>query len=515
MAKVRKFAKIECANARGCKKSGNFALIFYLRMKENLELGQHLTQTQTLAPLQVQYVRLLEMNSAAIEDEVQRRLDENPALERSDDADGYTEPEFTETSDQLQRADYGDEDEMPAYLQHRPASRFDSDDRRRMLEGAPDEADDLATRLLQQLAEDDEIDSRTRRLAEYIVGNLDDNGRMTRTLAAIADDITFSGEDSVSRQDLLPAFEAVRSLDPAGVGAVDLRDCLLLQLKRMNQSEEVRLAEEIVDRNFELLSGRRMDKLQTKTGASPEMLDRAMAVIQSLDPKPGGSSEGNLLADRAMHITPDFVVEPDESDTSGRRFLVTLAQRVPELSVAEWHVTGGEDDPAAVFVRSRTREASEFIDLLRRRTDTLMAVMRAIVDMQADFFRTEDPALIRPMILKEIAERTGRDISVVSRATSGKYVATPGGVYPLKMFFNERPIEDSDVSSHKIQEAIRSIIDNEDKNAPLSDDALTDALRRSGMDIARRTVAKYREQMNIPNSRGRRSMTPADRPSRK
>ena len=222
------------------------------------------------------------------------------------------------------------------------------------------------------------------------------------------------------------------------------------------------------------------------------------------------------MADRAMHITPDFTVEPDPSDPSGERQVVALTQRIPELGVADWKIAdigagkgsaGAKAAAAQQFMRSRMQEAQDFIGIMHRRTDTLLAIMQAIVRVQAEFFRTADPSTIRPMILKDIAEAVGRDISVVSRATAGKYVATPSGTYPLKMFFNERPSDESDASAHQVIEAIRAIIAAEDRRHPLADDAIADKLQERGMPIARRTVTKYREQLSIPNSRGRRSLT--------
>lgn len=492
-------------------------------MKDNLELSHQLTQTQTLAPVQLQYVKLLEMNTAAIEDEVARCIDENPALEVVPDSDTAVPTDgYGETAEQLQRADYRDEDDIPVYRIPRDPDRLT--DRRTILETATADSEDMSHSLLRQLDERSDIDAATRAYAEYIIGNMDTNGRLTRTLAAIADDITFSTGHEVSATTLEPAFRAIRSLDPPGVGAVDLQDCLLLQLQRRAQDADVVLATEIVRDNFEFLAGRRNDRIAARTGATQDSLERALAIIQTLNPKPGNSDSSDTLADRTMHISPDFLVEPDYSDPTGRRFQISLTQRIPELTVAQWIQTDDEPEnanidrrqaEASAFVRSRVREAGEFIDLLGRRTATLMAVMSAIVQVQSDFFHTEDPATIRPMILKEIAAMTGRDISVISRATAGKYIATQGGIYPLKMFFNERPVENSDLSAHNILQTMRAIIDDEDKTNPLSDDALTEQLKAKGIDIARRTVAKYREQLNIPNSRGRRVIAPVPRPRRK
>jgi RNA polymerase sigma-54 factor len=489
-------------------------LLILQYMKEGFELSQTQSQIQTLAPLQVQFVKLLEMNTAAIEDEVHRRLDENPALEEVSPAAVSTDNEgdsddYTETSEELQRADYRDEDDMMPAYRTRLQNNSDDDDRRMSID-ANAASTDMSDNLVEQLSEFD-LSPRDRLFAEYLIGNLDSNGRMTRTLSAIADDIAIHTGHDISRDDLIPAFNVVRSLDPAGVGAVDLRDCLLLQLRRRDNSIPVKTAIEILDRHFDLFANKHFDRLRTKIGINDEQLSDALNVIKTLNPKPG-NSDSNAPEDRMMHINPDFVVEPDDNDPTEQRFNISLTQHLPELAVAQSYKLGdisaaaARRDKTLAFIKSRSQEASEFIDLLQRRSQTLLDVMTAIVEIQSEFFRTEERSSIRPMILKDIAALTGRDMSVISRATNGKYVATRGGLYPLKMFFNERPKEDSDVSSHQILEALRSMIDNEDKRHPLSDDALTDMLNERGFDIARRTVAKYREQLNLPNSRGRRDI---------
>lgn len=477
-------------------------------MKEALNLNQHQALQQTLAPLQVQYVKMLEMNTAAIEDEVQRRVDENPALEENKEdlsaaADNDTSFDYSDDAG----SEYDREDDVAD--RYTPRYGADDVDRRRAMEANPD-VPTLSESLNRQLSELN-LDKSTRMIARYIIGNLDDNGRLTRSPQALADDLSMHTGADLSVADLEPALNAVRSLDPAGVGAIDLKDCLLLQLDRRPQSQGVEDARKIITDCFDIFATKNIVKLRRCTGLSNERLEAASAVIRTLNPKPGNSENANPT-DRTLHISPDFYVEPDESQPG--RFTISLAQRLPELTVSESYEpeaekalgTGKGADTAKAFIRSRRQEATEFIDLLRRRNDTLMAVIRAIVKVQSEFFETEDPSTIKPMILKDISAMTGRDMSVISRATSGKYVATPGGVYPLKMFFNERPTESQDVSLHGIQQTIRSIIDGEDKKHPLSDEAIQEELSRRGMPIARRTVVKYREQMKIPNSRARRNL---------
>lgn len=477
-------------------------------MKESLSLTHKQTLTQTLAPLQVRYVKMLEMNSAAIEEEVSRQLDENPALEARSET-----PADTADASPADSVDYDSEDDRAdVYAVFRRRSAGSDSQPMPMEANAATET--LAESLQRQLSEL-ELTAPVRALAQYIIGNLDDNGRLTRAPQAIADDIAISTGAEIPEPLMREALDAVRELDPAGVGAEDLRDCLMLQLQRKKATQERDDAMMILERHFDLFAVRNFERLRARSGLTPRRLEAAVTLIRTLNPKPG-NSEAEPVSDRIMHITPDFTVEPDETDATGNRFIVTLSQNIPELIVsqtfdvqAEQSLTanaGRGGDKALLFIRSRRQEANEFIDLIARRNATLLAVMKAIVRIQAPFFRTEDRSLIKPMILKDIAEMTDRDLSVISRATSGKYVATPGGVYPLKMFFNERPHEDSEVSSHAIITELQSLIDGEDKRRPLSDDALTAALNAKGLPIARRTVAKYREQLGIPNSRGRRSM---------
>ena len=479
-------------------------------MNEKQTLSQRQATVQTLAPLQVQYVKMLEMNAAAIEDEVWRRVDENPALEVLD-TDGHTDaqPDIADVTD---NSDFDREDDRAdAYAR---LSRNAGGQNRMPLESNAT-SESLSESLMRQLSEL-ELGTQVRQFASYIIGNLDSNGRLTRTPLAIATDIAVHTGDDVDEATMDSALKAVQSLDPAGVGAIDLRECLLLQLERRAHGQQRDDAIAILTDNFSLFAAKNMDRLRSRSGIGEERLNRAIALIRSLDPKPGNSGMQDT-GDRTLHITPDFTVEPDENNDSGRRFTVTLTQNIPELVVAESFRTDvalkpGEQRNAGAnaFIQSRRQEAGEFITLIARRNATLLAVMKAIVSIQSEFFATEDPATIKPMILKDISLMTGKDMSVVSRSANGKYVSTPGGVYPLKMFFNERPHDDSEVSSHRILTELRAIIDAEDKRHPLSDDALTEMLRDKGLPVARRTVAKYREQLNIPNSRGRRSMTVQD-----
>lgn len=481
-------------------------------MKESLSQSLEQRLQLRLSPMQMRLVRMLEMTEPEIEEEVRREVDDNPALEVVDTpASGEELAEtYGESAEQMQLADYRDEDDIPPY---RLETNNRSADDVRFEPVAVAAGESLMESLMSQLAETD-LSQRQLAIARYIVGNIDDNGYMTRTLPQIDDDLAIDAGIEVDMAEIKDIFARIRSLDPAGVGAYDLRDCLSLQLRRMPDSEAVRTAREIVDNYFDVFSLRHFDRLASLLGISRESLREADDVIRSLDPKPASRFGESDADDRARHIVPDFYVEVDRND----RITVSMPGNLPELaiersfdvddegSVAEAAETSMRKREALSFISSKRRDASDFIELLRMRRVTLMKVMEAIARWQREFFLSEDESRLRPMVLKDIAGATGMDISVVSRATAGKYVATQGGVYPLKFFFNERVSDDEDASSREILSVLRALIQEETPSSPLSDDALTARLTEMGYNIARRTVAKYRERLGIPVARLRKKL---------
>ncbi len=498
-------------------------------MKENQHLEQEQTMTQRLTPQQVQYVRMLEMTAPEIEEKVRREVDENPALAATDPEDapdshgdapdekpGGEDDGMSETAEEMQRADYGSDEDVPFDAPETPyRNRQSNNDTAFPMEANADVATQSDS-LLEQLAEY-ALDPEVRLAATYIIGNIDANGRMTRDLAAIASDIAIADGADISPDDMRRAFDVVRSLDPAGIAATDLRDCLLLQLtRRTPKTFDIRVAAEIIDNHFDLLTHKHYDKLKARLHISDEDLRRAIEVIRSLDPKPGGTNTGEAPGDRLEHITPDFTVEY----LGNGRFSVSLNQRLPALALEQSFVASVQKAPAdapklsradarrrdaALFIRHKVEDANTFISMVQRRNDTLLLVMRTIVSLQQPFFAAGgEERLIRPMILKDIGAITGMDLSVISRACAGKYVATARGVFPLKLFFNERPIEDSDTSTMQILETMRTIIDGEDPKSPLSDRRICELMAEHGAPIARRTVAKYRERLDIPVARLRK-----------
>lgn len=476
-------------------------------MKEALKQSQELKQQQRLTPMQVQFVRMLEMTGPEIEMEVKRAVDEMPALEAVDNdasrqEDDYGET-FNESAEEMQLADYRSDDDIPSY---RLEARNHSADDSRYEPVAISEDTSMLSVLTAQLSETD-LNAQQIEVARHIIGNLDDNGYLKRSLNDIADDLAIHQSMEIPADEMKHIYNVIRSLDPPGIGAVDLRDCLLLQLRRMKQTPDVSNATEIINHYFDLFSKKHFQKIGSLLNLPQEQLQNAIALIRRLNPKPGSRFGDSEIEKSARQIVPEFLVETENNEVT-----LTLLNNIPELAIEQ---SFAEDSPipglsprekaeAQTFIRIRREEAASFIKTLSMRQQTLYRVMAAIVKIQRDFFLTGDEYRLKPMILKDIAALTGYDLSVISRATASKYVMTPSGVYPLKFFFNERPKVEDDASFHQIAEALRRLIESEDKDAPMSDEALTAAINAKGFNIARRTVAKYREKLGFPVARLRK-----------
>lgn len=469
--------------------------------KENLrqELTQRLAQRLNLQS--VALGRILEMTTPEFEDEIRRELDDNPALEAVDEV--AEDADFSALDDDIDKPDGIDD----FGRSNRSGSTVDP------TSWAADDGDSMIELILRRLASDAELSADQMRIAAHIVGNLDSNGYLTRSPDAITDDLAMTEGMDVTKADVMQVLDAVRALEPAGLGAFDLRDCLLLQLDRKEPTVEVKTAREIIANYFDLFSKMHYERLQGALEIPREALADALEVIKSLNPKPGSALDISRPSDRARHVVPDFILERDDDN---ERFTVTLAGRIPDLSVEESFVADegeqkGESEAlrqrrqqTQTFIRKKRDDALNFINLVELRSLTLLSVARAIVARQRQFFISGDKADIKPMILKDISADTGLDMSVISRATAGKYISTPNGIYPLKLFFNESPAGEADISSHEIIDAISKMIAAEDKHSPLSDRELTEGLARQGYDIARRTVAKYRERLGQPVARLRK-----------
>ncbi|MDE7414014.1 MAG: RNA polymerase factor sigma-54 [Muribaculaceae bacterium] len=459
-------------------------------MAQNLTLEQ--TQRLALTPQQIRFVKLLEMNEPELEEAVKKEVEENVALEEKEETIPTERPASTFSS--LYQGSSGEGD-GPVFT---PADTDES----------------LYDNLYTQLSEK-RLTDNVKEAARYIIGNLDSNGYLDRPLPRLIDDLAFNEDVYVSDREAREALETVRSLEPAGIGAFNLQDTLDLQLSRMPQSAVRDNAIKIIREGYEAFTMKHKHKLISSLKLSPQEVDHALDLIRSLNPRPGATL-GSDSADQASVIIPDFIVTNEEGHIS-----VSLNNRIPELridSAFEQALANMErtakgrkkKTPEQEYVVKNYNDARDFISILTQRQQTMMDVMTAIIKIQKEYFETQDVYALRPMMIKNVAELTGLDFSVISRATNGKYVATPWGVFPLRFFFSDSVGENTQgseaLTNRKIEEEIRSIIDMEDKRHPLSDQHLMEQMAKRGYDISRRTVAKYRDRLKIPVARLRKEM---------
>ncbi len=480
--------------------------------KQNLQIDQKISQRLTQA--QLRFVKLLELNAPEAEEAVEKELEDNPALELADDSDDLRQhnltddgTEFRETAAQMQRADYAGDDEVP----WEPAA--DSDP---WAEGYRADTSESLYDYLNSQIDQKKLPPLVAVTAHYIIGNLDTNGYLRRSLPEIVDDMAFGPGIDVDMATAREALDAVRSLYPPGVGASDLRECLMLQLEALPASPVRDDALRVAREGFEEFARKNTHRLVTLLKMPADRVRTAMALLSSLNPKPGASI-GRGESEKAPAIIPDFIV-----DNSGGELSVTLNNRIPELrisrsfdqAVKEMNANADRKRTASDdFVRLNWASARDFIRALRQRQDTLFAVMTAILDIQKEFFLTDDPRQLKPMGLKDVAALTGFDPSVISRATANKYAATSGGIFPLRYFFTDAVAStDSDAKEgdeptrRQAEEEIQALVEAEDKRHPLSDEEIREALVAKGFDLSRRTVAKYRDRRGIPVARLRKQI---------
>lgn len=478
-------------------------------MSNSLNLSQELKLSQRLSPMQIRYVKLLEMNSPEADEMVRREIDDNPALEANVEADIQPTTDdgsaFNETAEDIQRADYKDDD-IP-YYRLEVNNRSADDDRYEFI--PQDDNETLYDHLTRQL-EERELDDNVVVAAKYIIGNLDSNGYLLRKVADIIDDLEFNQGITISETDASEGLEIVRSLEPHGVGASNLQDCLLLQLTALKKNEITDTATAIIRDFFDVFSLKHYRKIISGMKISDDEFKQALDLILSLNPKPGAAIGGSYSDGSAQQIVPDFIVDIDDDN----EITISLNNKIPELRIDESFSNAvammennakRRDAKGNAFIVSRYNDARDFIEAIKMRQQTLFSVMSAIVKLQKEYFLTEDEHMLRPMGLKDVAQLTGYDISVVSRSTNNKYVATSWGILPLRFFFSEGVGEgDDEASAREIQAAIRTIIEGEDKHNPLSDDLICKTLKEKGYNVSRRTVAKYRDRLGISVARLRK-----------
>ncbi|MBO7434202.1 MAG: RNA polymerase factor sigma-54 [Salinivirgaceae bacterium] len=470
---------------------------------------------QKLTPQQIQVIRLLEVPIMQLDQRIKSEIEENPALEESE-FEGRSEneeplPDDPKDQDELSMDGYlNDDDYIPSYKLY--ANNYSPDDEIR--ETPLSQGHTFHESLMSQLGVL-KMSDRQRKLAEYIIGSIDDDGYLRRDLESISDDLAFMQNIEASEDELRQALNVVQGFDPAGVGALTLQECLLLQLKRRNQnSESVQLATKIISKSFTDFSRKHYDKILSHTGVTEQQLKVALEEILKLNPKPGGGYS-NPQERTSQPITPDFILEND----NGRLEVILNEHNTPDLRISRTYTNMLEqlatkskrtpqDRETINFVKQKIDSAKWFIDAIQQRKITLLSTMRAIVNYQRNYFLDGDEKKLRPMILKDIADITGLDVSTISRVANSKYIQTDFGIYPLKWFFSDSIKTDSgeEVSSREVKSILEEAVRGENKQSPLNDEALADILQKKGYQVARRTVAKYREKLGIPVARMRKEL---------
>ena len=474
---------------------------------------QELKQSQRLSPLQMQMIKLIELNSVELEERIKQEVEENPALETAaidanDEAD--TNDEAFLSQEEMILGDYLSEDDIPDYRLNEPSKKNEHN----FLETNYSDEQTLHDLLLSQINLL-HLDERKQLIAEYIIGNLDENGYLLRDLRAISDDLLFQQHLEVTSLQMEDVLYEIQDLDPAGVGARDLQECLMIQLERREQTPSVVLAKEILTNYFEEFSRKHYDKITRQLNISQNELRRAVEEITSLVPKPGNTL-GSSMRTAMNNITPDFIAE----SYNGKISISLNNSNIPTLKInrnfsemlqgynENKEGMTSDEKQAVLFIKHKIDSAKWFIDAIKQRQNTLLRTMKAIVDLQYNFFITEDESFLKPMILKDVAEKAGFDISTISRVSNSKYVQTNTGVYPLKFFFSEamQTCTGEDISSREIKAILKKSIAAENPDNPLTDEQLTYILNKKGYQIARRTVAKYREQLGILVARLRKKI---------
>ena len=466
---------------------------------------QVLSLQQKLSPQQIQTIKLLELPAMQLEQRIKQEIENNIVLEEDERTPEEEEPQ------QISVDEYLREDETPSYKSR--INNYSKDDKQRPV--ILSEGRSLQEYLVEQLGYRN-LSEREMKLATYLVGSIDEDGYLRRELDAIADDIAFTLGIETTAEELERLLDVIHDLEPAGIGARNLRECLLLQMGQLPMNTPARrLARRILTDYFDEFVKKHYEKLIYRLQVSEEEFRDAIAEIRRLTPKPGNLyAEGGT--DTTPYIVPDFILDYHD----GRFDLSLNSSNIPEVRinrryaemlrdmVAPDGTVKAEDREALQFVKSKIDSAKWFISAIKQRHDTLMRTMQTILDYQKEYFKDGDKSKLRPMILKDIADRTGLDVSTISRVVNSKYVQTQFGIILLKSLFSEAMQTESgeEVSSYEIKNILQQCIDEEDKRHPLTDETLMDILNSKGYRIARRTVAKYREMLNIPVARLRKQI---------
>ncbi|RXG24630.1 RNA polymerase factor sigma-54 [Leeuwenhoekiella aequorea] len=474
--------------------------------------------SQKLSPQQIQLMKLIQLPTQAFEQRVKQELEENPALDNGKEEPKDEYEEFDNSGDddfesekietEINVDDYLSDDEVPSYRLN--TNNYSSDDEDRQVPYASGTS--FTQHLMSQL-HTYRLDQEQMEIAEFLIGSIDDSGYLRRNLLDILDDLAFTQNIYTDEQTLEKILKIVQNLDPSGVGARSVEECLLIQLKRKDETESVSLAISILTNAFDHFSKKHYQKLLSKFDITEDQLRAAIDEIEHLNPKPGGSYAGNTKV--VEHVIPDFEIRIRD----GQLELTLNGRNAPEMHVSREYTNmlkGYKDaseksksqKDAVMFIKQKLDAAKWFIEAIKQRQQTLFVTMSAIMNYQEEFFLTGDERNLRPMILKDIADEIGMDVSTVSRVANSKYVDTPYGTKLIKEFFSESMTNDQgeEVSTREIKKILEMTIQDEDKRKPLTDDKLAKILKDKGYPIARRTVAKYREQLDVPVARLRKEI---------
>ncbi len=487
------------------------------------KLGLSQLLSQKLSPQQIQFIKLLQVPTAELDSRIEEELEINPALEEGKEEE-YNEEETAESpyEDNNEQDQYEDDNNSKDDINVQDYIRDDDVSGYKMQGDGPSDEEERESPLASSVSLTDllmnqldflRLDERQKTIGRQLIGSIESDGYIRRDLDLIVNDLAFGQNIETTAEEVEEILHKVQDFDPAGIGARNLQESLSLQLERKDDhNETVVIARKIVDQQFEELIKKHYDKIQKKMEISDEEMKDAIAIITKLNPKPGGVSSEDI---KTHYIIPDFIL----TNNNGKLDLTLNSKNAPELRVSRSYAEmldsyekGAKKDKklkeAVGFVKQKLDAAKWFIDAIRQRQQTLLRTMEAIIKYQYDFFLDGDESKLKPMILKDIATEISMDISTVSRVASSKSVQTEFGIYPLKYFFSEGISTDSgeDVSSREVKHILKEIIDGEDKKKPLSDDKLETLLKDKGYPIARRTVAKYREQLNIPVARLRKEL---------
>ena len=499
---------------------------------QTLGLNQTLTQTTKMSPTQIQVIRMIELPSIELNQRINDELQENPALEegRDEEAMGEAmnglEDEFDDNympddgyeegrqRDPLQNEDfnyeqYVSDDETPSYMLHQPSNPVDDDRREVPIIGGSSLIEELKAQVYLT-----HMTKPQRHIAKWVLGNIDDDGYLRRTTEQLVDDLMFQEQITVTDVEMEDIVRQIKQFDPPGIASANLQECLLTQLRHKPHTASVALAELIIERYFEVFSKHQFNRIIERTGCTEEEFQAAMQEIMHLNQKPANAFTGSSYETQKQTIIPDFTIEERDDEL----FVVLNTGDIPELHVSRDYrdmldqytqmPKSKENKQAVSFIRDKVTAAQLFIDAIKQRNETLMKTMTAILKFQYDFFLDGEETSLKPMVMQDIADRTGYDISTISRVSNSKYVQTRYGVYPLKYFFSEAMTnaEGDEVSTREIKKILKELVDAEDKLNPLTDEQLVDEMAKHGYPIARRTIAKYRDQLNIPVARLRKSL---------